>query len=525
MIGKIKLVLSTVKYLKPVQIRYQILYRLKQVRKFDKYRKAVGSTNIDAFVFARNVPIYKTYLRHSNFSFLNIQFEFEKKIDWGFQKFGKLWNYNLQYAHYILQNDIPKQEKIDLLHSLYGALQRGDLALEPYPVSLRSINVIRFICADEVDDQNILESLYAELSFLSSRLEFHILGNHLLENAFALCLGGSFFSNESWRNRAVEILRRELDEQILSDGAHFELSPMYHNIIFFRLLELIDWYGNYDLRDDDFLMFCRQKASLMRGWLEHMKFQNNDIPLFNDAAKGIAYESSFLIGYAEDLAISRSHCVLGVSGYRSFKNDVYEIKIDFAQLGASYQPGHAHADALSFILYYKDEPLFVEQGTSTYQIGERRNLERSTEAHNTIVVNGENQSEVWGGFRVGRRARTTVHEESSSTYKASHDGYKKYGIIHDRKFILDKRKMQVIDKLSQKGDAMFYLHIHPNRTLSKINECQFSIDGNIVISIEGAAAIGIQDYDYAEEYNQYKSAKRLAVPFSHDLVTTIFFDD
>src|SRR5690606_41116733 len=101
-------------------------------------------------------------------------------------------------------------------------------------------NVIRFICADKVNDPNILESLYTELSFLSSRLEFHILGNHLLENAFALCLGGALFSNGSWHNRAIKILRRELDEQILADGAHFELSPMYHNIIFFRLLELID---------------------------------------------------------------------------------------------------------------------------------------------------------------------------------------------------------------------------------------------------------------------------------------------
>lgn len=525
MIGKIKLVLATVKYLKPVQIRYQVLYRLKPVRKFDKYRKVVGSTTTEAFAFARSVPVYKTYFGNNNFSFLNIQFEFEEKIDWNFQNFGKLWNYNLQYTHYILQDDIPKQVKLDLLNSLYGALQMGDLALEPYPVSIRSINVIRFICANKVDDQNILSSLYTELSFLFSRLEFHILGNHLLENAFALCLGGALFSNEIWHNRAVEILRRELDEQILSDGAHFELSPMYHNIIFFRLLELIDWYRNYNLNDDDFLIFCRQKASLMRGWLEHMKFQNNDIPLFNDAAKGIAYESSFLIGYADDLAISRSNFALGVSGYRSFKNDVYEIKIDFAQLGASYQPGHAHADALSFILYYKGEPLFVEQGTSTYQIGERRNLERSTEAHNTIVVNGENQSEVWGGFRVGRRARTTIHEESSRIYKGTHDGYKRYGIIHERKFILDTRQIQVIDKLSQKGDATLYLHIHPNRTLSRINEYQFSIDSSIVISIEGAATISIEDYDYAEEYNQYISAKRLAVPFSHDLVTTIFFDN
>src|SRR5690606_3824790 len=202
---------------------------------------------------------------------------------------------------------------------------------------------------------------------------------------------------------------------------------------------------------------------------------------------------------------------LGASGYRSYKAERYEIKIDFAQVGASYQPGHAHADALSFVLYEKDVPLFVEQGTSTYQKGKRRNLERSTEAHNTVVVNGMNQSEVWDGFRVGRRAKTIIHEDTSGIYEASHDGYKKYGILHKRRFLFDKKEIQLFDYLSKKGEGIFYLHIHPSRTLLKIGENRFSIDGDILISIEGAKSIDVEDYNYAESYNQYQSAKRLLV--------------
>src|SRR5690606_4444910 len=139
---------------------------------------------------------------------------------------------------------------------------------------------------------------------------------------------------------------------------------------------------------------------------------------------------------------------LGESGYRSFKGGNYEIKIDFAQIGASYQPGHAHADALSFILYHDGRPLFVEQGTSTYQIGARRDLERSTEAHNTVVVNRKNQSQVWGGFRVAKRATTTIHVDQDGVYEASHDGYKKIGIRHKRKFVFEDNSFAIADELS-----------------------------------------------------------------------------
>lgn len=525
MIEKVKLVLATAKHLKPVQIKYQFLYRLQRVKTFIEYQHlSLESTKVNTLKFTQNVPVYKSYLGETSFSFLNIPLDFGGKIDWDFQKFGKLWNYNLQYVHYILQGDVPTQKKVDLLQGLYSDLEAGVLSLEPYPVSLRSINVIRFICEENVEDSYILQSLYTELSFLFNRLEFHILGNHLLENAFALCLGGAFFNNHQWRDKAMKILNKELDEQMLADGAHFELSPMYHNIIFFRVLELIDWYRTYEYRDNEFLSFCSDIASKMYSWLENIQFTNGDIPLFNDAAKGIAYDSKFLIDYANTLCIRSANMPMGQSGYRSYANDNYEIKMDLAQIGASYQPGHAHADALSFILYYQGKPLLVEQGTSTYQIGERRNLERSTEAHNTVVVNGRNQSEVWGGFRVGKRAKTTIHQETSNSVEASHDGYKGFGVIHNRQFLFQETQIQIKDTLTKSVDAKVYLHLHPNRRISKTDNNHFVIDDYIVLLIDEARSISLEEYEYAESYNQYKRASRLVISFDKELSTTILFE-
>src|SRR5690606_7259867 len=111
------------------------------------------------------------------------------------------------------------------------------LPLEPYPASLRIMNVIRFLQEGNVREPKIIQWIFAEAQFLASRLEYHLLGNHLLENGFALLMAGHFFHNERLIKKAGKLLTKELKEQVLEDGAHFELSPMYHQIILFRVLE------------------------------------------------------------------------------------------------------------------------------------------------------------------------------------------------------------------------------------------------------------------------------------------------
>ena len=99
-----------------------------------------------------------------------------------------------------------------------------------------------------------------------------------------------------------------------------------------------------------------------------------------------------------------------------------------AQVGPDYLPAHAHADTLSFEMSLFGQRVFVNSGTSCYGQGEERRQERATSAHNTVEINGENSSEVWGGFRVGRRAYPTkpeIREEGDRILiSASHDGYK-----------------------------------------------------------------------------------------------------
>src|SRR5699024_11094456 len=126
----------------------------------------------------------------------------------------------------------------------------------------------------------------------------------------------------------LKVLQRELNEQVLDDGAHFELSPMYHQIITYRLLEFVDWYSKYENNNDEILSLCENKVKLMLSWLYNVSFENGDIPLFNDSAKGIAYETSFLLEYAKQLELNFNDFPLGDSGYRSYQLGSYEIKVD-----------------------------------------------------------------------------------------------------------------------------------------------------------------------------------------------------
>lgn len=522
MLNKIKLIVSTIRHLRPIQIYFQIRYRLIKPRSLDSFEGEIDLSSLKYVYFLRDEPVSNTYFGANKFCFLNIEHDFGKRINWVEHQYGKLWNYNLQYCNWLLQSNISVLERISILRSLYKSLSSGELELEPYPVSLRIINVIRFVSKNNISDEEILKFLFLELEFLNNRLEFHILGNHLLENAFALALGGEFFNKRTWQERGVDLIRKELNEQILSDGGHFELSPMYHNIILFRVLEFINWYQNSIKVDSKILTEIKNIGEIMMGWINQIKFRNGDIPHFNDSANGIAFETSWLINYGIELGLRINEIPLKESGYRAVTNGNYECKIDFAEVGAKYQPGHAHADALSFILYYKKNPLIVEQGTSTYQIGERRDLERSTNAHNTVELFGKNQSQVWGGFRVGDRAKVHLERDNINFFSASHDGYKTFGVVHNRTFEFFDQKVVIRDSLSKVSEGKSFLHFFPGTDVI-LSSDNILINNELEISVNGSTNIFLEDYKYSDGFNHYKAAKRIVIQFEKEITINLSF--
>src|SRR5439155_4285503 len=113
---------------------------------------------------------------------------------------------------------------------------------EPYPLSLRIANWSKWACSRFSLSGAAVHTLAVQARYLRGRLEHHLLGNHLLANAKALVFAGLFFDGDEskeWLDVGLGILERELTEQVLADGGHFERSPMYHSIVLEDILDLL----------------------------------------------------------------------------------------------------------------------------------------------------------------------------------------------------------------------------------------------------------------------------------------------
>ncbi|GAB6008062.1 heparinase II/III domain-containing protein [Dysgonomonas reticulitermitis] len=516
--------------MKKIQLFYQVYYKLKRKKAFNNYLPK-ECISFNRLYFKNEIISKEIILDRNHFTFLNLEKKFEKEIDWNFSGYGKLWYYNLQYFDFLFQENISDEIKIDLIKDYNIWLADNKTNLESYPIALRVINGIRFFSdSGRKINQQLIDSYYAQLNFLYDNLEYQILGNHLLENAFAIFMGGYAFNNPQWQKKGKNILQEEVKEQILHDGAHFELSPMYHKIILFRLIELIDWYSNTTNLDTDFLNFIKSKAIKMINWLYSISLWEYNIPHFNDSADHITYSNEQIYHFAKNLNLMPvTKTALNESGYRKFSYKNYQSIVDIGKIGAPYQPGHAHADALSFILHYKKKPIFVEVGTSTYQIGSSRNYERSTKAHNTVVVNNKNQSEVWAGFRVGNRANVYIEKDLENILTAFHDGYQKYfSIIHRREFIFEENSVCISDSLVNSSRKEYiaeaYFHFHPKVHVELKDRSSLFLDNSIKLNFENSISISLIDYNFAERFNVYNTGKVVKVSFYDYLKTTIILN-
>lgn len=494
---------NTVKYLKFIQIYYRFFYFSRKYfrkiicfkQKFIMDSKSIKLSLQDSIKSNVKVDGHK-------FCFLNLEHNFNGNIDWNYAYFGKLWTYNLCYFEFL-----EKQDDVWLVYDFIKKIPFVKDGLEPFPISLRAINWIKFITKFDIKDKKIDDSLYAQYYILLDNLEYHLLGNHLLENGFSLLFGGYYFQDKILETKAKNILINELNRQILSDGAHFELSPMYHQLMLYRLLDVINLIQNNNNKKDSFLDFLIAKASLMLGWLSNITYKNGDIPMLNDSAYGIAPSSLQLFEYADKLNIKKINSELSSSGYRKIVRDRYECIVDIADVKAYYIAGHTHADSLNFELYIDKRPFIVDCGISTYENCKRRLYEKGTISHNTVEVPDKNSSNVWDSFRLANRARIIFLKENMNTIEATHDGYKTYGILHTRIWIFNEQLVIIKDILSKDTSAVFRLHFHP--CITKNDICKAINLYNMDYSIK--------DYLYPVGYNNFQTALVLEIVFSKEL--------
>lgn len=412
--------------------------------------------------------------------------------EWTRRRVSHLWSYHLHYFAYgvdlawawRLTGEERYARRFEALAGSWMAAcppGRGD-GWEPYAVSVRVVSWAQalLLFGDALDAPfraALLESLHAQAAHLERRLELHVLANHLQKNLVALVTAGLLFRGEAaarWRTRGAARLWRELHEQVLDDGGHYERSPMYHLVAAADFLETV---GLLEAAGEPVPAEARGRVGRMVEAMGALCRPDGSLHLFNDAAQGEAPPAAHLAALGERLLGARPMETRGAfalpeTGYFGWSDaeGAERFIIDCGPPGPAYQPGHAHCDMLSFELDLGGAPLVVDAGVSGYEGDPLREYVRSTRAHNTVAIGGREQSEVWGTFRVARRAEvagTPRHGEASLGMYRFEGGCRPYhdcGAVHRRTVERSAEGWRVTDRVEgARGERLLsWLHLHPD---------------------------------------------------------------
>ena len=452
--------------------------------------------------------------RYGRFTFLNETVDLGRPVAWDTRRQSQLWRYQLHYGGYLIDLLAAQPEGWPEVESLMAewvsACRLGEIAdaWHPFVVSERLVNWLFAIelgapSAEAVSDQ-VWQSLAMQTTFIARNLETDVGGNHLLKNLKAMSVASCVWRGataDRWRDRFLAAFDRELAAQLLTDGAHYERSPMYHALVLADAVEV-----GFALRLSGYDLPESLAASIraMAGYLPSVTHPDGDIALFNDSVLGEAPRPSQLQAAADAVigehprpSLAVRHAMLGAgvqtparfrptSVVRAAREDGGIVRVpalggrgvllmDVGRACPDDLPAHAHADFFSFELSLDRRRLIVDAGVGEYAEGPWREYYRSTRAHNTVAVDGFDQIEYWGSFRVARRARVSYRVAISGHrlegIQAWHDGYTRLTrpVRVGRTLVaLDDRAWLVLDDILGTGTHAWesYLHAAPDVALS-----------------------------------------------------------
>jgi hypothetical protein len=358
---------------------------------------------------------------------------------------------------------------------LYGINWTSSLELAERLVSWALLypRIADHIGRDEEFRQLWLGSIYLHLARISRNLSLYSsANNHLIGELVGLFVGASCFDFwpecEGWRNRAQKLLEREIRLQVGDDGVNREQALSYHLFVM-ELLLLAFIVGRNAKRP-----FSRGYADRLRGmaaFLDTLATSSGDLPWYGDSddARGFVLSegesglevamqlAGLLFGEPQWLRFRKTPTAAtlalvpdlianldGATAQTSAKprelfpdaglaclrsnDESVRLLMDFGPLGFTSIAAHGHADALSLWLAIGDDYFLVDAGTYAYHSHpEWRSYFRSTAAHNTARVDGQNQSEMAGRFLWREKAKSRLlrfeRDCGQVTIEAEHDGY------------------------------------------------------------------------------------------------------
>jgi hypothetical protein len=333
--------------------------------------------------------------------------------------------------------------------------------------------------------------------FIAARLSLHSsAGNHTIAESAALVYAGELFAElpgaARWRERGLDILTTEMQRQVLPDGGGIEQA-------FWYLLLIADLAGLVvallDHRRQSVPDALRESLAQARAFLGALAARPADLPPVGDRDDGFALSPALRLNLpaTPEAGVSSTFPQSGYSLARMDTAPHYELLFDHGPLGMLPSCGHGHADALSVCLRVAGRDLLIDPGTFGYGGDPRwRSYFRSTAAHNTVMVDGQDQAVQETPFIWSRPydARLVRSERAAGIFRAlaHHDGYRRLSrkVLHWRGVVLRSGcGLLVWDYLDGQGDHAVELRWHVRDDVEQIAG-GWLLDAETMLIVDGA---------------------------------------
>lgn len=488
---------NTVKYLKPVQLVYQVRNKFAKKNRayFEKLPVEYRTVNLaipELDSYELLVERFKPeFIKYGKVCLLNqiVDLKYDKKFT---STLKSLIVNNLFYFEYGIALAVQYKKTKDIE---YWNLFRKNYELylnthadlkSVYSMALHIPNVLIALelFGDAVEDdfrETVYCELYSQYEYITKHQEKHLLANHYFEDIKALIIASYLFKDDKKIRHYLRAFKKQCEEQILPDGVHYELSLMYHKLILEDVMRIAMLAKQPDFPDCNWLMPLMQK---MVDAIYSLEKGIGRTPLFNDAGDNVAKTCEQLCLAAETqfgikpvLKDSFSE-----SGYYKLYDEERALIFDAGKIGVDYQSAHGHCDCLSFELSVDGKPLLVNSGTYEYQ-GDLRKHFRKTRVHNTVEINGHEQSQCWGGFRVGKRISRVFGKLRDGIVEGGYRNYR--GEEHRRTITLKGGVLEVADSINAQDGIQVksYLHIASGYAVAgdKIKDKAGNIIGKVTL--------------------------------------------
>lgn len=368
---------------------------------------------------------------------------------------------------------------------------------------------------------------------LKHRARYSSANNHLIIEMYAVALVGIIANYAPWKEKAIKVLTEELPKQNYADGVNKEMSLHYQAFVMeaYGLLWLLMQKNQIEIPE-----IWHHYLSAMTEFIADstddfgatMEFGDNDEGKILDLRGKIDNYYQYVLNlmgclletnytdtpWHENLKwivpqnmrgknekyVPKLVCSRKEGGYTFLRSKDRRILIgiDHGDLGFRSIAAHGHADALSFQIFFDGKPVFVDSGTYNYHYtSKERDYYRSTVAHNTVMADGKEQSEMLGPFIWGKRAKTKLVWINDSKLRAS-SKYGKYEHIRD--FTFADRELQINDNLGC-YDGFAFFHISPLFKLRLDDVVYIDLDENNSIKIYGGVHPAFTKGCYSPRYN------------------------